>query len=96
MISDIQRVNLNRSSDTRLLVAWWAVLIGLTAVSWWLGSSHGPSVSVASAAILIVAYLKIYCVGWSFMELRSAARLLVAIFTIWCLTTCAILIVLAV
>lgn len=96
MTSDIQRVAQGTGSRTSSLVVWWAVLITLTAVSWWLGSSHGPSVSVAAAAILLIAFLKIYCVGWSFMELRSAARSLVAIFTIWCLATCVILIVLAI
>jgi heme/copper-type cytochrome/quinol oxidase subunit 4 len=96
MTSDMQRVGQDRASHTRFLVASWAALIGLTTVSWWLGSSHGPSVSFATVAILIIAYLKIYCVGWSFMELRSAARPLVAIFAIWCFATCAILIVLAI
>lgn len=92
----MQRIVANTGSQTRFLVTSWAALMGLTAFSCWLGSSHGPGVSVAAAAILVIAYLKIYCVGWSFMELRSAAKPLVMIFTAWCLGACAVLVVLAV
>jgi heme/copper-type cytochrome/quinol oxidase subunit 4 len=59
----------------------WALLVALTAASWWLGTDHGIAVAAASTVILLVAFAKVMVIGYSFMELRhSAAVLRVAFF----------------
>jgi heme/copper-type cytochrome/quinol oxidase subunit 4 len=55
------------------IVAAWAVLVALTALSWWLGSDHGVTVALATTTILVVAFAKIAVIGHSFMELGAAA-----------------------
>lgn len=71
----------------------WAVLVGLTGISWWLGDGHGPA-QFAAVAVLIVAFLKVAVVGAHFMELRKAPLILELIFNAWCALVCAVLIVL--
>jgi len=71
----------------------WAVLVGLTVFSWWLGDGHGP-VEFAAVAVLIVAFFKVSVVGAHFMELRHAPLALRLIFNAWCAVVCVALIVL--
>lgn len=71
----------------------WAVLVGLTAVSWWLGDGHGPA-QFATVAVLLVAFFKVGIVGAHFMELRHAPLVLELIFNAWCAVVCAVLIAL--
>jgi len=71
----------------------WAVLVGLTAVSWWLGDGHGPA-RFATIAVLLVAFFKVGVVGAHFMELRHAPLVLRMIFNAWCALVCTVLIVL--
>jgi len=85
-----------RSREKNHLVVTWAVLMGLTAVSWWLGVDRALSAALSTTAILAVAFTKIFLVGRSFMELRRAAWLLQATFVCWCILTCTTLIVLGV
>ena len=58
-----------------ILVAW-ALLVALTAVSWWLGADHGRAVAAAPIVILVLAFVKVMVIGYSFMELRHAAPVL--------------------
>jgi hypothetical protein len=58
-----------------LLLAW-ALLVALTAVSWWLGTDHSSVVAAASTVILVVAFAKVMVIGYTFMELRHAAPIL--------------------
>ena len=69
----------------------WGVLICATLLSWWLGAGHGMSSRLgASAAVLVVAMIKIRLVGLYFMELRHAPLPLRSIFESYCLLlTCA-------
>lgn len=71
----------------------WAVLVGLTVFSWWLGDGHGPA-QFATVAVLVVAFFKVGVVGAHFMELHHAPLALRLIFNGWCGVVCAVLIVL--
>jgi hypothetical protein len=66
----------------------WLGLMAATFVTWWLGTGHagerGASWEVLS--LIVIACVKIHCVGYEFMELRAAPIGLRAAFTLW-LTT---------
>lgn len=71
----------------------WAVLIGATILSWWLGTDHGVSdARLASALVLLVAFVKVSFIGTYFMELRHAPSVLKLLFQGWCLVVCATLV----
>lgn len=76
------------------VVVAWAILVALTAVSWWLGTDNGPGVEAATSVILVVAFGKVLLVGHSFMELRRAAPVLWLAFAGWCAAICAALVTL--
>jgi hypothetical protein len=64
----------------------WVLLIIATGVTWWLGTDHeakaaGGRILVAMA--IPVAFLKVYLIGWEFMEVRTAPRALRAVFGAW-------------
>jgi hypothetical protein len=66
----------------------WAALVGATCLSWALGASHGleqGGVEAATAAVLVIAFVKVRYVGLEFMELRGAAMSLRAAFEAWVL-----------
>jgi caa(3)-type oxidase subunit IV len=51
----------------------WVVLIVATAATWTLGTNHGfGNHTLASVAILLIAFIKVRLVGLYFMELRDA------------------------
>lgn len=63
------------------IVLVWAALVALTGLSWWLGADRGvTSVAVATAVILIVAFVKVVLIGRTFMELKHAAPVLKILF----------------
>lgn len=67
----------------RITVVWGALIV-LTLFSWELGTDHGISdAKLASAIVLVVAFVKLRFVGRSFMELRDAPIPLLAIFEGW-------------
>jgi len=63
----------------------WLTLMAATCVTWWLGTGHvgyrGASWEVL--ALIVVACIKIYLVGYEFMELRGAPVALRAVFSVW-------------
>ena len=65
----------------------WLLLIGLTVVSWALGTNHGFGGQHAAASLVIfaVAIFKVRLVGLYFMELRMAPILLRGAFEGYCL-----------
>lgn len=66
--------------------AIWFVLIAATLLSFFLGTGHGiESHQVASVAILMVAFIKVFLVGMYFMELREAPDVLRGLFAGYCL-----------
>lgn len=66
-----------------------------TVVSWFLGTDHGldgsGSHSVAAVAILLIAMIKVRCVGLYFMDLRAAPTALRGAFEGYCLALTAAL-----
>jgi heme/copper-type cytochrome/quinol oxidase subunit 4 len=84
------------SREKNSLVLTWVVLMGLTAVSWWLGAEHALGAALSTTAILALAFTKVLLVGRSFMELRRAAWLLQGLFAFWCIVTCTTLVILGV
>jgi hypothetical protein len=78
-----------RRSD---IVLAWALLVALTAASWWLGADHGIALAAASTVILVVAFAKVMVIGYSFMELKHAAPVLRVAFFGLAATICTVLV----
>jgi hypothetical protein len=70
--------------------------VGLTVISWWLGFEHGSDSLWIIAALMVLAYAKVFLVGQSFMEVRTAPPMLQQIFTWWCVGACVVVIAAAV
>lgn len=79
---------------TTTLVLTWAVLVGLTLASWWL-SDNGLGPAIAITLILVLTFVKVFMVGHTFMELRTAPPWLKKTFVRWCVAMCVLLIALA-
>jgi hypothetical protein len=77
------------------LTVVWLFLISATILSWAIGHEWVADDSVATAAVIVVAFMKVRLVGLDFMELRSAPKLMRLAFEVWVLATCAALIVLS-
>lgn len=79
-----------RSSRTALVV--WAVLVGATLASWWLGIDEGgdpgDGASVATIGVLVIAFVKVRLVGRHFMEVRGAPLLLRVLFDVYVVAIC--------
>ncbi|MGB1561913.1 MAG: cytochrome C oxidase subunit IV family protein [Sinimarinibacterium flocculans] len=66
---------MSASTDARLRLVF-ALLTGVTLLSWWLGTRDGgeafsPSVAI-TVSVLLIAALKVRVIVWEFMELRHA------------------------
>jgi heme/copper-type cytochrome/quinol oxidase subunit 4 len=69
--------------------AIWMVLILATMTSLALGSEHGiNNHTLASTAILLIAFIKVRLVGLYFMELRDAPAVLRSLFEAYCVIVC--------
>jgi caa(3)-type oxidase subunit IV len=71
----------------------WLVLIAATLLSWESAHSAG-GYRLASAAVLLIAFLKARLIGLEFMELRTAPRVLRFIFEAWVVLACGTLLAL--
>lgn len=62
-----------------------AALIVVTATTFWVGSGHPGAVGVAgaSATLVVVGFAKAWAIGWWFMEVGSAPRVLRGLLTVW-------------
>lgn len=87
-----------RMTDANTL-AWWLLVVA-TGLGWWLGqtgqlSSQGVSrgVALATAGVVIVAFIKVWIVAFQFMELRHAPRWLRHAFDAWIVAVCVTLLV---
>lgn len=82
-------------SRTRITVVW-AVLILATGLSWQFGHGlgFGEDFHFATAAILVITFVKIRFVFLDFMELRLAPLPLRLLYEVWAIVACAILLVL--
>ncbi len=64
----------------------WLVLVVATGLGWWLGQTDQgdtQGVALATAGVIVVAFLKVWIVGFQFMELRHAPRWLRHAFDAW-------------
>jgi hypothetical protein len=71
----------------------WLGLVAATLVSWRIGTDHGMRASLATVAVLLVAFVKVRFVGAYFMELRLAPTPLRLAFEAYCLVACTVLLV---
>ena len=79
-------------APTRVAVTW-LVLLAATLLSW--ESAHSSrDYRLASAVVLLIAFLKARLIGLEFMELRTAPRVLRSIFEAWTVVACAALLAL--
>tara|TARA_R110001592_G_scaffold363392_1_gene687155 strand:+ start:80492 stop:80776 length:285 start_codon:yes stop_codon:yes gene_type:complete len=85
-------MNLKKSSvlsDGKTLA--WLLLMVATGAGWWLGQAgHGntQAVHLATAGVVVVAFTKVWIVGFEFMELRYAPRWLRYSFDAWIIAVC--------
>lgn len=83
--------------DARGLHLAWLGLVLATLLGWAL-SETGHSVSgglpLASAGVIVTGFIKVWLVGYEFMELRHAPRWLRHGFDLWVAAICTLLIVL--
>lgn len=73
------------SSPNAIHLAWLA-LIGATLIAWWLGETiHDAQgdMRIAVAGVIATAFVKVWLVGFQFMELRHAPRWLRHGFDLW-------------
>lgn len=84
------------SNSIRWILLSWAGLVGLTVMSCWLGLENGSDTIWVIAALMVLAYTKVFIVGYSFMEIRTAPPVLQKVFRWWCLSACVIVIAAAV
>jgi hypothetical protein len=74
----------------------WLVLVIATGLGWWLGQTDQGDMqvlSLATAGVIVVAFLKVWIVGFQFMELRHAPRWLRHAFDAWVVALCVALVV---
>ena len=60
----------------------WLILMVATGVGWWLGQTP-QGMALATTGVIIVAFIKVWIVGFQFMELRHAPRWLRHGFDAW-------------
>jgi hypothetical protein len=79
----------------RAAVFVWVGLMGATLASWWLGIDEGGAVgdgaSVATLAVIVVAFVKIRFIGSYFMELRHAPLWLRVVLDAYVVVVCSTL-----
>lgn len=64
----------------------WLTLVVATGVGWWLGQTGqvgSQGMALATAGVVIVAFIKVWVVAFQFMELRYAPRWLRYVFDGW-------------
>lgn len=71
----------------------WLALVYSTGIGWTLGHSSHVGIELASAGVVITAFVKVWIIGFQFMELRTAPHWLHRAFTAWLLTTALIIII---
>ena len=77
----------------------WLMLLAGTGVVWWLGQtdrSGEQAGALAIAGVIVVAFIKVWIVGFQFMELRHAPRWLRHAFDAWIAVVCIALIVICI
>jgi hypothetical protein len=75
----------------RRVLKVWLLLMGATIVSWKVGIDHGIDYRLSTMLVLVVTFVKVNLVGMNFMELREAVLPLRAIFNVFCVIVCVVL-----
>ncbi|ASF09475.1 hypothetical protein NBRGN_110_02500 [Nocardia brasiliensis NBRC 14402] len=71
----------------RRLVLTWLLLVAATGISLLLGSGHTTASTLGALAVITITFTKIWLVGFTFMELDTAPRVLQILFTSWVVAT---------
>ena len=74
----------------------WLILVVATGIGWCLGQTGQAGtqgMAVATAGVIIVAFIKVWIVAFQFMELRHAPRWLRHAFDIWIIAICVALLI---
>lgn len=76
-----------RTMDGSSITGWWLLLIGATVLSWQFGHGwdFGGDAHYGTAAVIVIAFLKVRVVFLEFMELRHAPLPLRLAFELWAL-----------
>ena len=73
-------------SDKRLACAW-AILVGITLISWFIATRHGTGVMQPDPAVgmiaIVITLAKVRVISREFMELRHAPAMLKAAIDGW-------------
>jgi hypothetical protein len=74
-----------RCADISNLIAW-LVLMAATGIAWWFGrgaQSMNGNVDVEIIGIMLAAAIKVWIVGFQFMEIKAAPKVLQYGFSVW-------------
>ena len=70
----------------------WFLLIAVTMLAWWLAEGGQKIAGATTTAIFLTASVKIWIIGYQFMELKIAPAFLRYGFLLWLVTiSCALL-----
>ena len=64
----------------------WFLLVAVTLLAWWLAESEQKIAGATTTAIFLTASIKIWIIGYQFMELKIAPALLRYGFLLWLVT----------
>ena len=69
----------------------WFLLIAVTMLAWWLAEGEQKMAGATTTAIFITAFVKIWIIGYQFMELKVAPAFLRYGFLLWLIAISCIL-----
>jgi Prokaryotic Cytochrome C oxidase subunit IV len=73
-------------ADKRLVAAW-AILVGITLISWFVATRHGPGPLAPDPLVgmiaIVITLAKVRLISREFMELRHAPAKLRAVIDLW-------------
>ena len=61
----------------------WILLVAVTMTAWWLADGEQGEASSITAALVLTASVKIWIIGYQFMELKIAPAFLRIGFLLW-------------
>ena len=76
------------------VMTWaWFVLVGMTVLAWWFGTASDSPDRVI-VGVIITAAIKIWVIGYQFMELHHAPSFLHYAFVLWLIVISTVLLLL--
>ena len=70
----------------------WLLLVAVTMLAWWLAEGEQKMASGTTTAIFLSAFVKIWIIGYQFMELKLAPAFLRYGFLLWIIAISCILV----